>query len=809
MEDTGSIHVGILDSEADLLLDVDGGQRFPPLSRSRSRTISGRDEWGSRCRPRVCRVTYVVGFVAIGIVAFLGARTGLLRWNAEPVIVLVLATDGRTRVPEEWKVRSDAAHLVYSTGGTDDPRWTPGLGNGYMGARFGSDWMSVAGVYNGVKEKSHRAHIPVPFNIGPKIQPSATALDLEKGIVEQVFHWPDAVAVQRTYFHRAWHHVAVTELRVDNTRNSHSLQVELDDRLSQESQDFSLHVVSKDVNITCLEGRTHEGESPEASMVTVALCRSNAKEVYTAPPGGTISIVLPSTIWTTLDALPGPSVLDVVKAQHELVVAMPQGELERLHTNAMQELALGRIEVEGNAELARTINASLWSILSSYREDRGSPGSPGGLVGDCYGGHAFWDAEQIIWPNLLMFHPNIAKDALQYRFHMQDAAEVNAARAGKAGLKFPWESAVSGYEVSPWGPAAREIHVSGDVSLAFWRYWQASGGMQWLREVAWPVLRGVAAYYASETEATSVGNYVIRDVIDVDESSGQVDNSAYTNAIAKLALGHAVKAANLIHQTQDVGANWTRIEKSLPIPFSHERQLHLEHESASDGTGLGVIMLQYPLDLPLERSESNSHVRRNDLIYYASQQVSSNAMYWWTVAVAWLSLGETSLAAEIVSRMARSLRGPFYAWSEGLDPWGCSNFITGAGGYLQIFWAGYAGVRLTDEALLFHMPRVPQDASSLTLRGLAYRGSRLNVHITREAISLQIQSLSDHAPALFVTHSKLSSRVPLSPVTKKSLPVDGIVQVATADQMSVSAGLKKHSVEQDSREAQGVFRKAL
>mmetsp|Transcript_100887 Transcript_100887/g.261091 ORF Transcript_100887/g.261091 Transcript_100887/m.261091 type:complete len:792 (+) Transcript_100887:36-2411(+) len=785
----GYTHVVNRDTDADLVLDVHGSRGPPPISRSRSRDIIGGDDWSSRCRQRACRVASIVGFVAIGVAAFLGAGTGLLRASMAPVVVLVLAKDGRTRVPEEWEVRGDAAQLIYGVEGIDDASGKPNLGNGYLGASFGSKWMTVAGVFNGAKERSHKALVPAPYNFGPRIQASATALDLEKGMIEQIFHWPDAVAVQRTYFHRAWHHVAVTELNIDNTQNSEPLRVELADPLLLDSDDFSLHVVSQDENNTCIEGRTHESESPEASTVSIALCRANPKEVYLVPAHGTTRLVFPSTVWTTLDALPGPSVLEVVKAQHALVAAMPHEELERLHLHAMQELTVARIEVEGNVELAKTINASLWGILSSFREDYGSPGSPGGLVGDCYGGHAFWDAEQMIWPNLLMFHPNIAKDVLQYRFHLREAAGINAARAGKAGLKFPWESAVSGYEVSPWGPAAREIHVSGDVSLAFWRYWQASGGMQWLHEVAWPVLRGVATYFASEVVTTSVGNLAIRDVVDVDESAGQVDNSAYTNAVAKLALTHAVKAASLLLRSQDIGANWTRIAKALPIPFSHEKKLHLEHESDSDGTGLGVIMLQYPLDLPMEPSESNRHVRRNDLIYYASKQVSSSAMYWWTVAVAWLELGEIDLAAKIVDRMSQNVRGPFYAWSEGSGPWGCSNFITGAGGYLQIFWAGYAGVRLTDEALLFRMPRIPPDTSSLTLRGLTYRGSRLDVRITPATISLKIQSASTHAPALFVTHNTLSSWVPLSPVLEKSFPVEGVVQVATADQMSV--GLTK------------------
>jgi len=594
--------------------------------------------------------------------------------------------------------------------------------------------------------------------------------------------------VQRTYFHRAWQHLAVVEIVVDNTGSGDPIELQLDDDFSMESEDIDFRIVSEDKHTTCIEGQTREAEVAGEPAVGIAMCRSRPPASMTVPAYSTTSLILPSTVWTTLDPLPGPSVRQVVRAQHDLVRSMPEDDLQQLHVTAMQELGETGIEVEGNVELSKLINVSLWSIRASIREDRGMPISPGGLVGDCYGGHTFWDAEQFIWPNLLMFHPGMAKDSLQYRFHRRHAAEDNAILAGKAGMKFPWESAASGQEVSPWDQAAKEVHISADVSFAFWKYWQSSGDEQWLTDVGWPVLQGVAQYFASvsvDADGDTGGKISIKDVMDVDEAADLVTNSAYTNAVAKLALHHAMKASELIGKPDAVGSNWTDILRELPVLFNEGTHLHSEYESSDDlGTGLGVIMLQYPLDVPtIWPSDREHEVRRNDLIHYASQQVGDSTMYWWAVVIAWLSLGEVAPASAVVTRLSEAAHGPFRTWVEGnVGGAGCHNFVTAAGGYLQVLWAGYAGVRLTDDALTFHAPQVPPDTSKLVLRGLAYRGSQLKVSITEGTINLVLMSSGQDAAPLLVSHSTAAAWIQLEEGKDNAFPAGGTVRVIAAKQ---------------------------
>ena len=73
---------------------------------------------------------------------------------------------------------------------------------------------------------------------------------------------------------------------------------------------------------------------------------------------------------------------------------------------------------------------------------------------------------------------------------------------------------------------------------------------------------------------------------------------------------------------------------------------------------------------------------------------------------------------------------PYYIWSE-TPGGGCPNFLTGAGIYLQSVWAGYAGVRYTDDSLHVTAPRLLPNTTSLTLRGISYAGARLLLEVSQ------------------------------------------------------------------------------
>jgi trehalose/maltose hydrolase-like predicted phosphorylase len=120
------------------------------------------------------------------------------------------------------------------------------------------------------------------------------------------------------------------------------------------------------------------------------------------------------------------------------------------------------------------------------------------------------------------------------------------------------------------------------VALAFQQYVDATGDQAFLAAKAWPVLSGVAAFWASRATGDPAGGYNIAGVMGPDEYHYRafvcgrhnpygpapcnvslrhpalaVVNSAYTNVAAQQTLRAAVAAGTLLNYT--VPANWSTI----------------------------------------------------------------------------------------------------------------------------------------------------------------------------------------------------------------------------------------------------------
>ena len=112
---------------------------------------------------------------------------------------------------------------------------------------------------------------------------------------------------------------------------------------------------------------------------------------------------------------------------------------------------------------------------------------------------------------------------------------------------YPWESCPQhGEESTPGARPYTEDHVSADVALAFAGYVNATGDRDYARRIAWPVLRSVAELIVSRVVRTSRG---LRDPAarsGRERSTRPVDNNAYTNMSAAMALRAAIECAALI-----------------------------------------------------------------------------------------------------------------------------------------------------------------------------------------------------------------------------------------------------------------------
>jgi hypothetical protein len=226
-----------------------------------------------------------------------------------------------------------------------------------------------------------------------------------------------------------------------------------------------------------------------------------------------------------------------------------------------------------------------------------------------YRGHVLWDAETFAIPPLLLTHPDAAAGMLRFRADRLPAARANARLTGYHGAQYPWESSLqTGHEATPGaslGPAA-EHHVSMDVAIAFARYVHATGDADFARQVAWPVLAAVAEWIDSRVTHTDRG-YEIRRVVGIAETGEIIDNSAFTNMAAVVALREAVTLARAMGLP--VRGCWEEIADGMVIPVDPQTRALLNHDGyrseeeqgATPEASAGLFPLNFPTDPDTER----------------------------------------------------------------------------------------------------------------------------------------------------------------------------------------------------------------
>jgi len=391
--------------------------------------------------------------------------------------------------------------------------------------------------------------------------------------------------------------------------------------------------------------------------------------------------------------------------------------MERLlakHKEAWKELWKSDIVIEGDDQTQKEVRSALYHLYSFARAGTAYSLSPMGLSGLGYNGHVFWDTEMWMYPPLLMLQPDIAKSLLEYRYKRLESAKENALAHGYKGAMYPWESADDGAEETPvWaltGPF--EHHISGCVAWAFWKYYQVTGDKEWLKNRGYPVLKEVADFWASRVDRNGPGHYDINNVVGANEWQENIDNNAFTNAVAKLSLNYAHEAATTLGYQPN--ADWLHVAENIPI-LQFDNGVTQEN-ATYDGVMIkqaDVNLLAYPLEIIKDESQITQ-----DLKYYEERMSPEGpAMGFCVLATLYAQLGQPDKAYDIFIKSYRPNKvPPFGVLSEtagGTNPY----FATGAGGLLQTVLAGFGGLRITDEGIIQTDQKLPKTWKSLEIRG--------------------------------------------------------------------------------------------
>jgi trehalose/maltose hydrolase-like predicted phosphorylase len=271
------------------------------------------------------------------------------------------------------------------------------------------------------------------------------------------------------------------------------------------------------------------------------------------------------------------------------------------------------IEIEGDSTLQRVVRSMLFYLLASGAEGTAMGIPPMGLSSGGYYGHVFWDSDTWMFPALLVTHPDVAHSLVAFRRRTLDAARANARSNGFQGAMYPWEADERGVETTPHFAvqnAKMEIHVNGDVALAQWQYYLATGDSAWLARDGYPVIRETADFWVSRVRRDSTRDrYHIDGVVSVHEGLIGVSDDAYTNAVARKNLEIAVAASSRIGETPD--PRWAEVGAKLHMPYDSASEYYRTYEGAPDST-LGAVtpLLSYPLGVPMSERAKRAQLRQ-------------------------------------------------------------------------------------------------------------------------------------------------------------------------------------------------------
>ena len=409
------------------------------------------------------------------------------------------------------------------------------------------------------------------------------------------------------------------------------------------------------------------------------------------------------------------------------------------HKAAWAKLWKKDIIIDGPKKDQQAIHSCMFYLLESVREGSQWSIPPMGLSDAAFSGHVFWDADIWMFPALILQHPELARSIVDYRYNTLKGAMANAKASGYTGAEYAWESGYSGKEDTPPGlPYVHERHINGDVALAQWQYYLATGDLNWLKERGYPVLKATADYWVSRVKyMPEKQRYEIHKVVPPDENADLVDNNAYTNIIAKMNLELAGRAAKLLKHP--VNPKWSEVAEKIYIPFDFKKRrfIAFDNYEGNQAKQADSELVIYPLQYKIT-GNSMTDIYNNTFNFYSPKvmkygpAMSSSA---YTVIAA--RLGDKERAyKEFVRSYKPFLRGPFNYFNEKSSKiYTNMCFLTGAAGPVQSTIFGIAGAAMDysgkEPSKLQYTPCLPEKWRSLKITGIAWRGELYDIEVSR------------------------------------------------------------------------------
>ena len=235
------------------------------------------------------------------------------------------------------------------------------------------------------------------------------------------------------------------------------------------------------------------------------------------------------------------------------------------------------VQIEGDEEAQHALRYSLYHLLVIAPYHTKATSIPArGLSGQVYKGAIFWDTEMFMFPFFVHTNPSIARTLLEYRVTGLPGAREKAKQYGYEGAFFAWESQEDGFDactefnvtsVFTGRPTRtffrdKQIHISGDIPLAFREYCRITGDLSLLIEGGAEVIYECARFLLSWSYFNPTKQrYELLDVTGPDEYHERVNNDYYTNVLSAYTIETAIWAYETLEKL-DPAAHQSLLERT-------------------------------------------------------------------------------------------------------------------------------------------------------------------------------------------------------------------------------------------------------
>jgi alpha,alpha-trehalose phosphorylase len=471
--------------------------------------------------------------------------------------------------------------------------------------------------------------------------------------------------------------------------------------------------------------------------------------------------------------------------------------IEREHTRHVTEFwRRSDVEIEGAPGLQRAVRFNLFHLMQATARAEGLGVPAKGVTGRGYEGHYFWDTEIYVVPFLTHTSPRWARQVLDFRVGMLDAARARAREVGHRGALYPWRT-INGEEASAWYAAGTaQYHINADIAYAFRHYAWVSGDLDFLLGDGAQALVETARLWM-ELGFFSDGRFCINGVTGPDEYTTVVNNNAYTNLMAKENLEGAVRVMQWLRGedpkayaelvlatglTDEEIDGWLRAADAMYIPRHDGIVLQDDGFLERKRWDFEGSRDKHPLLLHFHPLELYRHqvIKQTDVVlatylvehHFGEEETRRTFDYYDP-----LTTGDSTLSACVQSVVASAVGYPDAAlryFEEAAmvdlaDAHGNTAdgiHIASAGGTWLALVAGFGGLRDFDGDVRFS-PRLPAEWNRLRFR-VQVRGQVVEVDITHAGTTYELIE----GTGLPIKHFGDQLRVlPGAPVTVTEMPL--------------------------------------